>query len=289
MEWDDLKYFLAVTRSGTLADAARKLKTSPATVGRRVAALERKLGTKLFDRRQSGYSLTEGGEAIRVKAEDMEAAIISAERETLGRDLRVTGRVRVTASDDIATYVIAPSLAQFRRLYPGIMLEIIARMDLINLSRSEADIALRGVRPTSGDVVVRPAGIWPYGLYGSKVYCEANGLEPGHVDFSRVAIITWTEQYANLRGGPWFAEHARAAPVALVSDSARVHFAACKAGVGLAILPSRIADRDGDLVCLLRSEEVFSIELLVVVHRDLVRTARVRTVMEFLADLAPKR
>jgi DNA-binding transcriptional LysR family regulator len=74
--------------------------------------------------------------------------------------------------------------------------------------------------------------------------------------------------------------------VALVSDSARVHFAACKAGVGLAILPSRIADRDGDLV---RSEEVLPIELLVVVHRDLVRTARVRTVMEFLADLAPKR
>ncbi len=125
-------------------------KSSPATVGRRVAALERKLGTKLFDRRQSGYSLTEGGAAIRVKAEDMEDAIISAERETLGRDLRVTGRVRVTASDDIATYVIAPSLTQFRRLYPGIMLEIIARMDLINLSRSEADVALRGVRSTVG-------------------------------------------------------------------------------------------------------------------------------------------
>jgi DNA-binding transcriptional LysR family regulator len=289
MDWDDFKHFLAVARGGSLTAAARTLKSSPATVGRRVAALERKLGTKLFDRRQSGYSLTEDGEAIRVKAEDMEDAIISAERETLGRDLRVTGRVRVAASDDIATYVIAPSLAQFRRLYPGIMLEIIARMDLINLSRSEADIALRGVRPTSGDVVVRPAGIWPYGLYGSKVYCEANGVEPGPVDFSRVAIITWTEQYAHLRGGPWFAEHARGAPVALVSDSARVHFAACKAGVGLAILPSRIADRDGDLVCLLRSEEVLSLELLVVVHRDLVRTARVRTVMEFLADLAPKR
>jgi DNA-binding transcriptional LysR family regulator len=217
MDWDDFKHFLAVARGGSLTAAARTLKSSPATVGRRVAALERKLGTKLFDRRQSGYSLTEGGEAIRIKAEDMEDAIISAEREALGRDLRVTGRVRVTASDDIATYVIAPSLAQFRRLYPGIMLEIIARMDLINLSRSEADIALRGVPPTSGDVVVRPAGIWPYGLYASKVYCEANGLEPGQVDFSRVAIITWTEQYAHLRGGPWFAEHARGAPVALAS------------------------------------------------------------------------
>src|SRR5262249_34915390 len=150
-----------------------------ATVGRRVAALERKLGAKLFDRRQSGYSLTEDGEVIRVKAEDMEDAIISAERETLGRDLRVTGRVRVTVADAIATYVIAPSPAQCRRLSPGIMQEIIARMDLISLSRREADIALRGVRPTSVVVLVRPAGIWPYGLYGSKVYFEASGLEPG--------------------------------------------------------------------------------------------------------------
>ena len=289
MDWDDFKHFLAVARGGSLTAAARTLKSSPATVGRRVAALERKLGTKLFDRRQSGYSLTAGGEAIRVKAEDMEDAIIAAEREALGRDLRATGRVRVTASDDIATYLIAPSLGQFRRLYPGITLEIIARMDLVNLSRREADIAFRGVRPTSGDVLVRPAGIWPYGLYASKVYCEANDLRFGHVDFSRVAIITWTEQYAHLRGGPWFAKHARGAAVALTSDSARVHLAACKAGIGLAILPSRLADRDADLVCLLRSEEVLSLELLLVVHRDLLRTARVRAVMEFLADLPPRR
>ncbi|HKU99697.1 MAG TPA: LysR family transcriptional regulator, partial [Vineibacter sp.] len=239
MDWDDFKHFLAVARGGSLTAAAQTLKSSPATVGRRVAALERKLGTRLFDRRQSGYALTESGNAIRVKAQDMEDAIISAEREALGRDLRATGKVRVAASDDIAAHVIAPSLGQFRRLYPGIMLEIVARMDLVNLSRREADIALRGVRPTTGDVVVRPAGIWPYGLYASRSYCETYGLRPGHLDFSRAAIITWTEPYAHQRGGPWFARHAAGATVALTSDSPRVHFAACKAGIGVAILPSR--------------------------------------------------
>jgi DNA-binding transcriptional LysR family regulator len=289
MDWDDFKHFLAVARAGSLTGAARTLKSSPPTVGRRVTALEKKLGTRLFDRRQSGYALTEGGELIRTKAEEMEAAIISAEREALSRDLRATGKVRVAASDDIAAYVIGPSLGRFRRLYPGIMLEIVARMDVINLSRREADIALRGVRPTTGDLVVRPAGIWPYGLYAFREYCEAHGLGLGHFDLSRLAIITWTEQFAHLRGGPWFAKHARGAAVALTSDSARVHLAACRAGAGVAILPSRVADRDPDLVCLARPDQVLSLELLLVVHRDLLRTARIRAVMEFLADVPPKR
>jgi DNA-binding transcriptional LysR family regulator len=289
MDWDDFRHFLAVARGGSLTAAARALKSSPATVGRRVAALEKKLGTRLFDRRQNGYSLTESGELVRVKAQDMEDAITAAERETLGRDLRATGKVRVTASDDIAAHVIGPSLGRFKRLYPGILLEIVARMDVVSLSRREADIALRGVRPTTGDVVVRPAGVWPYGLYASRDYCEAHGLRSGSFDLSRLSIITWTEPYAHLRGGPWFAKHARGAAIALRSDSARVHFAACKASAGVAILPSKVAERDPDLVCLLPSEQVLSLELLLVVHRDLLRTARIRAVMEFLADLSPKR
>src|ERR1700759_1027752 len=100
MDWDDYKHFLAVARTGSLTAAAQALKSSPATVGRRVAALEKKLATRLFHRRQSGYSLTEAGELIRVRAEGMEDAAIAAEREALGRDLRATGKVRVTASDD---------------------------------------------------------------------------------------------------------------------------------------------------------------------------------------------
>jgi DNA-binding transcriptional LysR family regulator len=92
MEWDDLKHFLAVARCGSLTEAARGLKSSPATVGRRVAALEDQLGIRLFDRKLTGYSLTESGEAIRLKAEEMEQAVWSIEREAFGRDLRATGK-----------------------------------------------------------------------------------------------------------------------------------------------------------------------------------------------------
>src|SRR5262245_47931821 len=110
MEWDDLKHFLAVARSGSLSEAARTLKSSVSTVARRIAALEKRLGARLFDHRPSGYALTQNGEAIRLKAEAVEEAVLSVEREALGRDLKPSGLVRVAASDDIATHVITPQL-----------------------------------------------------------------------------------------------------------------------------------------------------------------------------------
>src|SRR5690242_7596290 len=101
MEWDDLKHFLAVARSGSLTEAAQDLKTSPATVGRRIAALEAKLGAQLFDKHQTGYTLTHSGEAIRAKADVVEEAVLAVEREAMGRDLQATGKVRLAASDDV--------------------------------------------------------------------------------------------------------------------------------------------------------------------------------------------
>src|ERR1700730_9188059 len=170
MEWDDLKHFLAVARSGSLTDAARALNTSAATVGRRIAALESRLGARLFDRKQTGYTLTESGEAIRLKAEEVEEAVLSVERAALGRDLRATGKVLGARTDYIAALVIAPHLAKFRRCFPGISLEVIASTDVFNLTRRDADIALRTVRPTQGDLVIRCAGSWNCGLYAAKTY-----------------------------------------------------------------------------------------------------------------------
>ena len=282
MEWDDLRHFLAVAHAGSLADAARQLKTSPATVGRRVAAIEARLGARLFDRSQTGYTLTETGAAILDKAEEVEEAVLSVERAALGRDLNVSGRVRLATSDELAANVITPHFSEFRRRYPRILLEIVARHDLANLSRREADIALRTARPEHRNLVVRRAGWWKCALYAAKSYAAAHDLEPGSRDFSGLDIITWTEELAHLRGGPWFAEHAPDASVALQANSRRIQYGACKAGIGLAILPCLSADRDSDLIRLLPPEQVFVAELYLVTHRDLVRTARVRAVVDFL-------
>ncbi|HZP76527.1 MAG TPA: LysR family transcriptional regulator [Pseudolabrys sp.] len=288
MEWDDLKYLLAVARTGNLVAAARQLRTSASTVARRIAELEAAIEARLFDRKQTGYTLTETGEAIRLRAEEVEERVLALQREALGRDAQITGKVRVTASDDIATHVIAPQLPRFARAYPQIALDLTAQMELANLARREADIAIRGQRPTEGDFVARQIGTWPFGLYAAKSYAKSRRLKPGLTDLNGVDIITWTEEYAHLRGGPWFAKHMRNAPVALASNSRRVHHEACKAGMGVAILPCAVADKERGLLRLLGPDRVLSLQLWLVVHRDLTRTARVRAVMDFLIDVGRK-
>jgi DNA-binding transcriptional LysR family regulator len=289
MEWDDLKHFLAVARGGSLTAAATALKTSTATVARRITALERRLGARLIDRTQAGSTLTESGQAIRRRAEEVEQAVLAVEREALGRDLRPAGTVRLTTTDDIASLAVAPYLSEFARRHPEIVLELAAARDVINLSRREADIGLRTVRPTRGSFLVRQAGWWNLGLYAARTYADAHGLVPGLRSLARAAIITWTPDSAHLRGGPWFAEHARGATVVFTANSRRIHHVACKAGLGVAILPCLAADRDPDLVCLLPASRVISTELWLVVHRDVARTARVRAVMDFLVEVGPKR
>lgn len=288
MEWDDFKHFLAVARSGSLSEAARVLKTSPATVGRRIAALEDRLGARLFDRAQTGYVLTESGEAIRLKAEDVEEAVLSVEREAFGRDLRATGKVRVATAEDIGAFVIAPKLDEFRRSYPGIVLEMVSSWDVVSLTRREADIAIRTVRPTHGDFVIRQAGVWNCAMYVSKDYAAKRNLKPGLNDFRDIDVITWTEE-SDFRGGDWFDAHARGAPVVFAANSRHIQYAACKAGLGAAILPCIAADHEPDLMRLLPPERVRSVDLWLVAHQDLIRTARVRAVLDFLADIVPQR
>jgi DNA-binding transcriptional LysR family regulator len=283
MEWDEVRYFLAVARCRSLIAAARTLKVSAATVARRIDALEKRLGARLFERRQTGYVLTGSGEGICAEAEAAEESILALERKALGRDLSVSGKVRIAATDDIAAHVIAPYLSEFRAFHPDIELEIVAQMDVLNLTRREADIAVRSAKPEGGDLIARRIGSWGYGLYASRSYVEAHNLRPGLTSLSQLEVITWTEEWARLRGGPWLREHAPTAKITVTSDSRRVHQNACKAGIGVAVLPCRIADLEDELVCLLSPETVLSLDLWLVVHSDLARIARIRAVADFLA------
>jgi DNA-binding transcriptional LysR family regulator len=286
MEWDDLKYLLAVARTGSLSDAAKDLKTSPATVSRRIALLERRLQSRLFDRKPTGYSLTERGERVRLRAEQIETAVLAVERESFGGDLHPTGKVSVASTEDMAAGLIVPNLPAFRSRAPGIAIELNCQVDLTNLARREADISLRQVRPQEGNLVIRRVGSWPLGLYAARSFVEARELDRGDLDLSRLEMITWTDESAHLQGGPWLARHAPNAPVALKVNSRRVRQAACKAGLGAAILPCLFGDADPDLVCVLPPERVIVLDIWLVVHRDLARASRIRTVIEFLSTAA---
>ena len=291
MEWDDVRNFLAVARSGSLSGAARTLGTSAATVGRRIAALEKRLGAQLFDRRQTGYALTESGEAIRLKAEEVEEAVLALERAALGRDLRAGGKVRLATAEDIASFVIAPKLTQFRRTYPNIVVEMVASWDVVNLTRRDADIALRTARPTHGDFVVRHVGLWNCAVYVSRSYARARRLDLKRQDLASLPaldVIAWTDDNM-FRSNDWFGKHARGSDVVFTANSRHIQMAACKAGLGAAILPCIAADADSELIRLAEPEHVRSVDLWLVAHRDLIRTARVRAVMDFIVEIAPKR
>src|SRR3954451_23621077 len=221
MEWDEVRNFLAVARSGSLSGAARSLDSSAATAGRRIAALEKRLGARLFDRGQTGYALTESGEAIRLKAEEVEEAVLALERAALGRDLRAGGKVRLATAEDIASFVIAPMLAQFHRTYPHIVVEMVASWDVVNLTRREADIALRTARPTQGDFVVRHVGVWNCAVYVSPGYAEARKLNLKRRNLASLPaldVIPWTDDNMS-RSNDWFGRHARGSDVGFTATS----------------------------------------------------------------------
>lgn len=289
MEWDEIRNFLAVARAGSLSSAARALNSSAATAGRRIAALEKRLGARLFDRKQTGYVLTEGGEAIRAKAEEVEEAVLALEREAFGRDLRAGGRVRLATAEDIASFVVAPKLPDFHRAHRGIIVEMVAGWDVLNLTRREADLALRTARPSRGEFIVRHVGVWRSAVYVSKRYALARKIKPAKGDgaLPPLDVIAWTDDHV-FRSAEWFSKNARGSQVVCTANSRHIQMAACKAGLGAAILPCVAADADAELMRLASPERVRSMDLWLVVHRDLIRTARVRAVMDFLIEISPK-
>ena len=143
LPWDDLRVVLAVAEAGSLAGAGRRLGASHATVFRRLGDVERRLGVRLFERSRLGYAPTDAGEELAEAARRIEAEVHDAERRIVGRDLRPAGVVRVTTTDSLMVGLVSPILAAFRRLYPGIVLEVVVSNQVFSLSRREADVAIR--------------------------------------------------------------------------------------------------------------------------------------------------
>jgi DNA-binding transcriptional LysR family regulator len=167
MGWDDLRFFLAVAREQSLAAAGRTLRVSAATVMRRVGALEEALGVRLFTHHREGYALTSAGEELLVRAGRVEDEVGSLERALTGRDTRLSGTVRLATSENLAALLVVPALTRFHRAHPDIRVELALGVRAVGLSRREADLALRLVRPQQADLVVRRLGTVGFAVYGA--------------------------------------------------------------------------------------------------------------------------
>ena len=232
LDWDDLRFYLAIARHGSLSAAAKVLHVAQSTVGRRLASLETSLGVRLLNRTPEGYVPTLAGVDVREQAERLEKEALALERSVSGRDTRMAGLVRVTCAETVATHILAPCLATLHMRHPDIMIELIPNPRELSLSMREADVSVRLRRSDQHDLVVRRIGTIAFGLYASPAYLEANGpLDtdggcPGHT------LITQSEDIQDATQTGWLADLAPRARVALETSSHEAALAAAVHGGG---------------------------------------------------------
>lgn len=286
IDWDDLRVLLAIHRTGSLAGAAASLDINPTTVGRRLSALEERAETRLFDRTPDGYTLTAAGRDILPRAERMEAEALGAEREIVGADGRLSGVVRVTVTEMLATRFIAHHLAGFAARCPEITLDLWCTNAVVSLSRREADVALRLARPREPDVISKQLSAIELALYASAAYLAARGT-PDDAEHSLAGhtVVGFASTPAFRRENDWFDARAPGARVAMRSDSVSSIYAATAGGLGIGLLPRAVADHDPRLVRVPTATSPAPRVIWQAMHKDLRGSARIRAVTEFLAEI----
>lgn len=282
--WDDLRLALAVARGGGLARAATTLGVNPSTVFRRLNALEAELAVRLFDRQSGAWRPTEAGQRLLDGAERVEAEVLALDRELSGRDLRLTGSLRVTSSESLAFRILPGLLAAFRAAHPGISVDLLVDNRMLSLSRREADVALRPTRPREPDLFGRKLADVAWALYASEEYVAARGRPAGPEALACHAMIGWSEPPGPIRAAAWLAERVPAEAMALRSGSLLAQLQAAGAGLGIALLPCYLGDPAPHLVRLCAPIAEVARELWIVTHADLKGTARIRAFLAIAVE-----
>jgi DNA-binding transcriptional LysR family regulator len=279
--WDDLRIFLAAFREGSCAAAGARLGVNQSTISRRIGALERDLGVRLFDRIPEGLVPTAAAEEIVPRAELFEATAAELMDAVEGIDTRLAGVVRVALPDMIATELVAPALPGFLREHTGLRVELIAGDAIVDLSRREADLALRFVRPESGDLVVRRVATLRFGVFGSNEYLSEHRGKSAE----ELAWLDWDTTKAHLPEAAWLhAVFPRVEPV-LRTTSLGVRLRATREGLGVSVLARPLAERYPELEAIEGLPPIPEIPIWLVGHRALRNLPRIKAVWAFLEEL----
>ena len=283
LEWTALRDFLAVAESGSLSAAARRLGVSQPTLTRRMAALEERLGAELFLRTPRGLELTEAGEAILEPARHMEQEARAAEVAVTGRDRALAGPVRITATEGLAIDWLTPELASFQKGHPEIEIQFLIRNTNVNLLEREADIAVRLGRPRQADLVARRVGTLAYGLYAEHGYLDARGRPRSDDDLRGHQAVVFDELLRHSQFGTWLERSLGPARIVYRANSIQAQLAAMRAGYGIGAQAPFIASRRAELERVLPERELH-MEIWLVTHPGLRRSARMRAVYDFLLE-----
>ena len=282
LDWDDVRVFLAVARAGSQVAAARSLHCSQPSVGRRIAALEAKLGSKLVMSHARGQRLTRAGEELLESALRLEQEVVAVERKIGGRDRGMEGLIRLTTPEWLGVHVVTPILVGFLASRPRLTVELVTEARRLNLLRGEAELALRFAPFEQQEIVQRRVGTIRFGLYATAAYLARAG-RPDFADGCRGhAVIAMTEEIAVLDVA-WLDEVAGNARVMYRSASRDAQAVAAAADAGLACLPVALASGYPSLELLAVPRPPPDRELWLGMHREAHKTSRVRTLADHLA------
>lgn len=282
MNWDDVKFFLALSRSGSARAVAEEFAMSHSTISRRIDQLEKSLGSKLFNRNVSGYQMTEDGLALSHYAREAEEAMKGAEQLLMGKDTKLIGNLHLTTPDVIANKLLMPELANFSRDFPQINLNITVSSHRFDLSRYEADIAIRfierGAVPPE-NLIGRKLTDIATCLYATPTYLAEHRLQGEEINAN---WLGWTTDMTP----DWLLRTPYPdVPCVHTFNQGLLHLEAVKAGMGMAMLPCFLAEPCDELVRLPGAKPQLDHEIWLLSHPDYREVARLRRFKQFILEV----
>ena len=279
MDWDNIRFFLAVVRSGSVSRAAEQLGVNQTTVSRRIAALEQRLGKKLFDRTGSGFVITPVAERLVASAQNMAEEAGTIERHVLADRHELSGELRLTVADVCTQHLAIPAIRAFTRQYPEIDLQVIATRDLLDLGARDADVALRSTDEPPPNLVGKRITELAYAVYGTRDILEHVQANPCD---GETPCITWLGD-GHTRP-PWIVKSFPNTRRVYRSTELNVMYQMARQGIGMAQMPCALCDPDPLLHRIPCSHVEPGWGLWVLTHVDLRATARVRIFRDFLVN-----
>lgn len=302
LDWSDLKHALAVAEAGSLAGASRQLGVNHTTVLRRLDALEATLGTRLFDRKRSGYEPTDAGQAVLAHARHMADRVDEIERQVLGRDRELTGVLRVATAFVIMEHLLPAPLADFARAYPGIEVEVTENAFLVDLSRQRPEVVGQSLAHREADVALRLSGHVAEHLVGRnlgmtqcRIYARrgAPGL-PQNVQPLQALVrdapwVAFEKDQQDRIYDRWMRSRMEQANVKVRVDIFNATAAMLRTGIGIGLLPTFMEAAHPELVAVSEPIPELAAPIWMLTHPDLRQTARVRAFMQHVGDALAER
>ncbi|MGA0597236.1 LysR family transcriptional regulator [Enterovirga sp. CN4-39] len=289
LAWDDFRLVKAIAEARGLAGAAADIGVNHSTIFRRLGQLEEALGTKLFERHRSGYAATPAGEEMAALAVRLDADITSFTRRLVGREIAASGELRVTTNDSLLVHLLTPIFARFRAQHPAVQLDVVLANQALNLSKRDADVAIRATDDPPETLVGRRAATIAWALYGRRDEFDGSSLDLATLTATR-NWVSLGENLSHVKAVRFLRREVSPEQIVYRVNTVLGLAEAVEAGIGIGHLPCFIGDGRADLVRLAPPVADFSASLWLLTHPDLRQSPRVRVFLDFVsAAIAARR